>query len=501
MTETEVKAPDETGQAYRMLIGEEWREAADGRTFVALDPYSGEGWATVPEAGREDVDAAVEAARVAFREGPWKNMTGFDRAHLMRRFADVIERDAEELAQIETRGNGKLLRETRAQAGQLPRWLRYFAGIADKLEGETIPADRPDLFVYTRHQPLGVVAIITPWNSPMALLMWKLAPALAAGCTVVVKPSPFTPVSTIALAERAAEAGFPPGVFNVITAEAAEVGAALVGHPDVAKVSFTGSTAVGAKVGAAAGANITPVALELGGKSAQLVFADADLGAVRSGLIAGIFAATGQTCVAGSRLLVHESVRDAVLDSLVERTRTIALGDPRDAATEMGPMANEPQLERVMGMIDRARAEGATVAAGGGQPSLGGCFLEPTILTDVGPGMEIFEEEVFGPVLAVATFSDEDEAVRMANSSRYGLAAGVWTENIRRGLRVAGELDAGTVWVNGYRMVAPYAPFGGFKDSGIGRESGWRSALEFTQTKTVWVEIGEPSDRDPFTIG
>lgn len=501
MDSMHVTASKESGPTYKMLIGGAWSAAADSRVFSALDPYRGEAWATVPEAGPEDVDAAVTAAYEAFDEGPWKGLTGFDRAHLMRRLADLLERDAEELAQAETRGNGKLLRETRAQAAQLPRWLRYFAGIADKLEGETIPADRPDLFVFTRHQPLGVVAVITPWNSPLALLMWKLAPALAAGCTVVIKPSPFTPVSTLALAERAVEAGFPAGVINVVTAEAPEIGAALVGHPKVAKVSFTGSTAVGAKVGAAAGANITPVALELGGKSAQLVFPDADLSAVRSGLIAGVFAATGQTCVAGSRLVVHESVRDAVLESLVARTRTIVLGDPRDPATEMGPMANEPQLKRVLGMIDRARAEGATVAAGGGQPPLGGCFLEPTILTDVEPGMEIFEEEVFGPVLAVATFSDDDEAVRIANSSRYGLAAGVWTESIRRGLRVAGELDAGTVWVNGYRMVAPYAPFGGFKDSGIGRESGWRSTLEFTQTKTVWVEIGEASDRDPFTIG
>lgn len=486
---------------YRMPIGEEWRPASDGGSFEAGNPYNGESWAMVPEATVGDVNLAVATARGAIVEGPWGTSTGFERADLMRGLASLLDRDAERMAQLETRGNGKLLRETRVQAASLSNWLNYFAGIADKIEGETLPANRNDLLVYTRHQPLGVIAVITPWNSPLSLLIWKLAPILAAGCTAVVKPSPFTPVSTLAFAELALEAGFPPGVLNVITAKDAAIGASLVGHPDVDKVTFTGSTAVGAKVAAAAGANITPVALELGGKSAQLVFDDADLTAVSSGLIAGVFAATGQTCVAGSRLIVHESIAERLLGSVVERSRAIVLGDPRDPDTEMGPMANEPQLEHALGMISRARAAGAEVITGGGQPALGGCFLEPTIISDVHPGMEIFEEEVFGPVLTVTSFGDEEEGVKLANASRYGLAAGVWTENIRRGLRAASAIDAGTVWVNGYRMVAPFAPFGGFKDSGIGRESGWRSVLEFTQTKTVWVELGDSSQRDPFTLG
>jgi aldehyde dehydrogenase (NAD+) len=494
------RTPIETRER-EMLIGDDWVPARSGARYDAVDPYDGRAWASVPDAGSDDVDAAVGAARAAM-DGPWGRMTGFERAALMRRLAEILARDADELAALETRGNGKLLRETSGQMAYIGQWYLYFSGLADKLEGSTIPADKSNFLIYTRREPVGVVGAILPWNSPLLLLTWKLAPALAAGCSFVVKPSPFTPVSTLAFAERMVEAGFPPGVFNVVTGASGATGAALAGHPGVDKITFTGSTATGVAVGKAAMENVTRVSLELGGKSAQVVFEDADLPAAAVGVVAGIFAATGQTCVAGSRLLVHESVKDELLARLTERASTINLGDPLSPETEMGPLANEPQLVKVQGLIDEARQDGATVTAGGAPPEeLGGYFMAPTILSDVRPQMRIAQEEVFGPVLAVMTFSTDEEAVALANSTPYGLAAGVWTESIRRAHRIAARLDAGTVWINTYRSVAPNAPFGGVKQSGIGRESGVDSVLEYTETKTVWVETADASDRDPFRLG
>ncbi|MEA2293420.1 MAG: (Z)-2-((N-methylformamido)methylene)-5-hydroxybutyrolactone dehydrogenase [Solirubrobacteraceae bacterium] len=486
-------------QRHRLPIGGAWVDAAEGRTYETANPFTGRPWATVPDAGARDVDEAVAAARRAL-DGEWGAMTGFQRAAAMRRLAAIISRDAAELAECETRDNGKLLREMRGQMDYLGAWLDYFAGIADKLEGQTIPSDRPNFFVYTRHEPVGVVAAIVPWNSPLMLLMWKLAPALAAGCTMVVKPSDYTPVSALELARRVEEAGFPAGVFNVVTGVGPAVGKALVAHPGVDKVAFTGSTAVGVEVGAAAMRGLTRVSLELGGKSAQIVFDDADLEAAANGVIAGIFAASGQTCMAGSRLLVHESVHDALVDRVAERARTIRLGDPLDEATEMGPVANERQFATVTGFVERAVAAGAALRTGGEQSPQGGLFVPPTILTGVTPDMEVWSEEVFGPVLAVARFTTEDEAVALANGTRYGLAAGVWTESLRRAHRVAHRLRAGNVWVNAYRVVAPNVPFGGFGASGIGRESGLDAVRGYTETKAIWVEL-EGATRDPFKLG
>jgi acyl-CoA reductase-like NAD-dependent aldehyde dehydrogenase len=487
-------------ERYRMHIDAEWVDGADGATYVSADPFRGTPWAVVPDAGAADVDRAVAAARAALR-GPWGALTGFERAELMRRLAGLIARDADRLARIETRDNGKLLREMRGQLDYLPAWLNYFSGVADKLEGRAIPSDRTNFLVYTRREPVGVVGAIVPWNSPLMLLMWKLAPALAAGCTMVVKPSESTPVSALELARLTEEAGFPAGVFNVVTGNTPELGRALVEHPGVDKVAFTGSTAVGIRVAQSAAGRLARTTLELGGKSAQLVFEDCDLDAAANGIVSGIFAAAGQTCLAGARLLVHESIHDALVERLAERARTIVLGDPLEPATEMGPLANDRQLATVTGMIDRAVAAGAHVAAGGRhRPDLGSLFVEPTVLTEVHASMEIAREEVFGPVLVVSRFRDEEEAVALANDTPYGLAAGVWTNSVHRAHRVARDLDAGTVWINAYRVVAPNVPFGGMGASGWGRENGVEAVHEYTETKAVWVEL-TGATRDPFRMG
>lgn len=471
------------------------------RRFDCINPVDGAIWAQAPYASADQVNQAVQAARQAFENPQWRRSLPAWRAELLRNLAASIERHAEKLAQIQVRENGKLIREVYGQTLGLAKYCYYFAGVAETLGGESIPLSVPDMLNFTVREPVGVVAAITPWNSPLSLLMWKMAPALAVGATLVVKPSEVTPVSTLMLAEMVQEAGFPAGVFNVVTGYG-DVGEALVDHPDIDKIAFTGSTEVGRKIAARAGGKLINCTLELGGKSANIVFADSDIEEAVNGVLAGIFAATGQTCLAGSRALIHDDIYDQFVARLVQKTRDIVVGDPGDMATEMGTIACRPQFEKVMRYIEMAQNEGATLLTGGKKPEFArqnenALFIEPTIFGDVDNQMAIAQEEVFGPVLCLIRFKTEDEAVSIANDTRFGLAAGIWTKELKRAHHIASRLKAGTIWVNTYRKTNYASPFGGYKNSGLGRENGIESAKAYTEVKSIWVNYGEPI-KDPF---
>ena len=488
-------------QRFYNLIAGEKTPSSSGRWMASLDPYKNENWSEVPDSNEADVDAAVTAARAAFLSPEWSGMSASTRGALLRRLGDLITQNAQKLAEIEVRDNGKLLNEMLLQLRYVPQWYYYYAGLADKIEGSVLPIDRADHFTYTTWEPLGVVAAITAWNSPLLLLTWKLAPGLAAGNTFVIKPSEHASASTLAFAELFAEAGFPSGVINAVCG-GPEVGVPLVSHPDVAKVAFTGSDAVGRAINRAIAGDLKHVTLELGGKSPNIVFADADLDAAAAGVASGIFAAAGQTCIAGSRLLVQRQIYDAFVDKVSNLAAGIKIGDPMDPDTQMGPLANAQHYKRVLGCIADAEHEGARLVLGG-KPhadTRGGLFVQPTIFCDVDNQSQLAQREVFGPVLAVIPFDTEEEALLLANGTNYGLGAGIWTKDMARVFRFTKGLQAGTVWVNTYRALSYMAPFGGMKASGLGRESGQEMIKTYMQTKTVWINNSTQPPGNPFVM-
>ena len=490
-------------EKFKMFIDGEFVEAASGEWFDSFDPFTGKVWSQVAAGGPADADLAVKAAHRAFTHGPWSEMTASERGLLIHKLGDLIARDSTKLAKLEVQDNGKLIAEMQGQVNYVPQWYYYFGGLADKIEGAVIPLDKKGYFNFTRHEPLGVVAAITAWNSPLLLLAWKLAPALAAGCTVVIKPSEFTSASTLEFIKLFKEAGFPDGVVNVLTGFGKDVGEPLTNHPLVRKIAFTGSDATGRAINELAAKSFKRVTLELGGKSPNIVFNDANLEDAVNGAVSGIFAATGQTCIAGSRLLLQEDIHDLFMEKLIALAKTARMGNPMNEDTQVGPITTRPQYEKVLSYIDVAQTEGANLALGGVPATRAECengwFIEPTVFTDVTNDMRIAQEEVFGPVLSVIKFKDEAEAIEIANDVRFGLGSGVWTSDIGRAIRMSEKIQAGTVWINTYRAVSYMSPFGGYKDSGMGRESGIEAIYQYLQTKSVWINTGAKTG-NPFVL-
>ena len=488
-------------ETYQLHIDGKWRAGSSGETMPAINPYNQQVHGQVALAGPGDVEEAIAAARRAF-DRVWSKTTPGERAGLLNKAADLLDAQAQRMAMLETTDNGKVIRETHNQMGYAARIFRYYAGWADKLHGDVVPLDQKDTLDLAIRVPYGVVACVTAWNSPIAILTNTLPAALAGGNCVILKPSEHASATTVEVVRLCQQAGFPPGVVQVVTG-AGDVGAALTSSSGIDKISFTGSAAVGRKIAAIAGGNLKPVTMELGGKSPNIVFDDADFDRALVGALAGIFGATGQTCIAGSRLLVQRGIHDRMVEGLAARAAQIKLGDPRLPETEMGTAANESQFNKILSHITAAKHDGARLVAGGGRaegPGLEqGWFIQPTIFADVRNDMAVAAEEIFGPVLSIIPFADEEEAVQIANDTPYGLASGVWSENISRCMRMMREIKSGVVWVNTYRVAAPQAPFGGMKDSGFGRVRGEAGILEFTQTKNVFIDFSGDK-RDPFAM-
>ena len=477
----------------KLLINNEWRPSASGKTMEVVNPATEEVIAEVPAATGEDVDAAVTAARAAL-DGPWGRLSARERGRLVRRLADRLLERADEVARLETLHNGKPITESRQiEIPAAAECFEYYAGWADKVMGETIPVKGNHL-TYTLREPVGVVAAIVPWNFPLLLAAWKVAPALACGNTVIIKPASQTPLTALALGELAVEVGLPPGVLNVITGPGSKVGQAIVEHPGIDKIAFTGDTSTGKAIMRSAADTVKKITLELGGKSPNIVLPDADLEAAIRGATIGIFYGKGEVCAAGSRLLVDRSIKDEFIDKLAARAKKMVPGDPLDPKTRFGAISSKKQLDTVLRYIEAGRKEGATLVAGGeraGNATGKGYFVQPPVFADVKPAMTISREEIFGPVLAAIDFADVDEAIARANDSPYGLAAGVWTRDIKKAHYVARKLQAGTVWVNTYNVYDTAAPFGGYKASGFGREMSAHALEHYTQIKTVWIDLNQ----------
>ena len=487
---------------YKMLIDGQWVDSSDGGSFESFNPATGEAWAVIPEATAADVNRAVEAAHRAFSEGEWAKALPTARGKYLRRLADLLAEHSELLGRTETIDTGKMLKETRWQAKYIAEFFHYYAGCADKVQGTTLPIDKPDMIAMTLREPLGVVAAVVPWNSQLFLTAVKVGPALAAGNTIVLKASEHASAPMLEFGRLIEKAGFPPGVVNIVCGHGDPCGRVLTSHPLVQRVSFTGGPESARNVIRNSANNFAQISLELGGKSPFIVFDDADIESAVNGSIAGIFGASGQSCVAGSRLYLHDKIADAFLDKMVARTKAIRIGDPLEEDTQMGPLATQGQIDRIEKEVAFAIEEGGEVLAGGRRPPghNQGLFYEPTIIACKSQKMRIVDTELFGPVLSVLRFSSEEQVIDLANDTKYGLAAGIFTKNSALSLRVAKAVRAGIVWVNTYRAVSPIAEFGGFKESGYGRESGLQAIMDYTRPKTVWINTSDEPMANPFVM-
>ena len=487
---------------YQMYIGGKWVDAQDGKSFESINPATGESWAVIPEASAADVDAAVQSAYQAFTTGDWSTMLPTQRGKLLRRLGDLLAENSELLGMTETTDTGKLLKETRWQATYIADYFHYYAGLADKVQGATLPIDKPNMMAMTLREPLGVVAAIVPWNSQLFLTAVKIAPALATGNTVVLKASEHASAAMLEFGKVFEQAGFPEGVINIVTGLGDPCGKTLSSHPLVDRISFTGGLESARHIVRNSAENFAEVSLELGGKSPMVIFDDVDIENATNGVLLSIFSASGQSCVAGSRLLIHEGIYDELLARIASRAGEIVIGDPLDEASQMGPLATSSQLELIERTVADAIDNGATLVSGGKRPAHlnKGLYFEPTIVACPDQSLDVVRKEMFGPVVSVIKFSDEAEAIALANDTRFGLASGVFTKDGGRALRMSKALRAGIVWVNTYRMVSPMAPFGGYKDSGYGREAGYAAINDYTREKTVWINTSPDPIDDPFRM-
>ena len=488
-------------KTYNMLIDGEWVNASNGQSFACENPSNGEVWCHVPEATEKDVDRAVQAAHRAFQKGPWASMLPNQRGQCLRKLAELLAENSEKLGRIESIDTGKMLKETRWQAKYIAEFFQFYAGCADKIAGDVLPIDKPDMFVFTNREPLGVVAAVVPWNSQLFLVAVKIGPALAAGNTVVLKASEHASAAMLEFGELIEKAGFPPGVVNIVTGHGDPCGKALTSHKKVARVSFTGGPGAAKQILHNSAENFAEVSLELGGKSPFIVFEDANIESAVNGSIAGIFGATGQSCVAGSRLYLQEDIADEFLDRMVGLAKDIVIGDPLADATQMGPLCTQGQMDCVEREVAKALDEGGTLLCGGQRPKgIGGNYYEPTIIECPSQKMHIVDTEMFGPVLSVLRFKTEQEVIELANDTVHGLAAGIFTQDSARSMRVARAIEAGIVWVNTYRVVSPIAEFGGNKGSGYGRESGFQAMYDYTRPKTIWLNTSSEPMVNPFVM-